>query len=218
MKLLLTSDGICNDSIKKALQELCVRPFSELNVAFIPTAANVEDGNKDWLIKDISYGMNLGFAETDIVDISAIDIEMAERRLQNADVLLFGGGNTFHLMYWLQKTGLKQKMLELLKTRVYVGISAGSMVATKNLVLSDSPRLYNNEKIGADMMEGLGLVDFHMRPHLNSPIFPEMSMENVEKISKDVAEPVYAIDDNTALKVVDGKLEVITEGTWKRFN
>jgi dipeptidase E len=218
MKLLLTSDGITNDSIKKALQELCVKPFSELKLAFIPTAANVEEGNKDWLIKDISYGVDVGFTETDIVDISAIDLEMAMRRLEYADVLLFGGGNTFHLMYWLQKTGLKQKMPELLKSRVYVGISAGSMVATKNLVLSDSPRLYNNEKIGADAMEGLGLVDFHMRPHLNSPIFPAMSMENVENIAKEVTEPVYAIDDNTALKVVDGELEVVSEGVWKKFN
>ncbi|MBI1863177.1 Type 1 glutamine amidotransferase-like domain-containing protein [Candidatus Microgenomates bacterium] len=218
MKLLLTSDGITNESIKKALQDLCVRPFGELKLAFIPTAANVEDGDKDWLIKDISYGMKLGFAETDIVDISAIDAEMAERRLENADVLMFGGGNTFHLMYWLQKSGLKQQIPELLKTRVYVGISAGSMVATANLVLSDSPRLYNNEKIGADATQGLGLVDFHIRPHLNSLHFPAMSVENVEKISKEVTEPVYAIDDTTAIRVVDRDMQIISEGMWKRFN
>lgn len=212
MKLLLTSSGLTNKSIVRALADLCERPFKDLKLAFIPTAANVEEGDKGWLIKDLAYGPQLGFGSTDIVDISALDAEMAMRRLKQADVFFFGGGNTFHLMYWLQKTGIKQQMRKLLETRVYVGLSAGSVVATKNLAMSDSPRLYNIEKIGADVMEVLGLVSFHIRPHLNSAYFPAMSIENVEKISREVAEPVYALDDNSAIKIVDGEMEVCDRG------
>ncbi|MFZ2188738.1 MAG: Type 1 glutamine amidotransferase-like domain-containing protein [Candidatus Moraniibacteriota bacterium] len=215
MKLLLTSAGLSNKSISNALLELTERPFSELNLAFIPTASNVEEGDKDWVINDLIYCKNLGFKSIDIVDISAIPRDLWFPRLQVADVLMFEGGNTFHLMHWLEKSGLKELLPEMLKTKVYVGISAGAMVTSrKNSFL----KLYYQGEYEHEDENGLGLVDFQIRPHLNSPYFSGLNLENLEKIAKDFPETFYALDDNSAIKIEDGKIEIISEGVWKKFN
>lgn len=72
MKLLLTSGGITNGTIAKALEGLLTKPKQESGIAFIPTAANVEEGDKDWLINDLHTLNNEGYKYVDIVDISAI--------------------------------------------------------------------------------------------------------------------------------------------------
>lgn len=218
MKLLLTSAGLSNPSIVNALVELTECPLAEINLAIIPTAANVEWGDKSWLIDDFVNCQKLGFKTIDLVDISALPQELWLPRLEKADVLLFEGGNTFHLMYWLNKSGLSQQLRGLLETRVYVGISAGSMVACRNLDMSDSERLYDEAVGEGSTNDGLGFADILIRPHLNSPYFPKVSLENLEVIAKENPQEFYAFDDNTAFKVVNGKIEVISEGAWKKFN
>ncbi len=217
MKLLLTSAGLSNKTISKALEKLVGKPANKTKIVFVPTAANVEDGIKDWLIKDLCNLQNLGFA-IDIVDISAVDKNVWLPRIKTADVIFFGGGNTFYLMSWLRKSGLDEVLPELLKTRVYVGISAGSMVATKNLRMSTSQKSYAEKVFPLKNDKGLGFVDFHVRPHLNSKYFPKLRTKFIKEIAKDIPEPVYAIDDNTAI-VIDGKnINVISEGKWVRFS
>ena len=218
MKLLLTSAGISNKSISNALLELTEKPFSQLNLAFIPTASNVEKGDKDWLIDDLIRCKNLGFKSIDIIDISALPKDMWLPRLQEADIIYVEGGNTFHLMHWIEKSGLKELLPEMLKTKIYVGVSAGSMVVCESLDMSTSKRLYYEEieEYGKD--EGLGFVDILIRPHFNSPYFPNLNLKNLEKLSKEFSDTFYAIDDNTAIKVIDKKIEIISEGEWKKFN
>lgn len=226
MKLLLTSSGLRNKSIISTLLELCGKPFSETTFAFIPTAADVESDDKEWLVRDISNAWKLKFKLFDIVDISAIGRELWLPRLEASDVLMFGGGNTFHLMYWLEKSGLDKLLPEMLKTKVYVGISAGSMVSGKNILISDAKRLYY-EDLGGEYKQsfssnkesgGLGFVNFHIRPHFNSPHFPNVNEDTLRELAKDIAEPIYALDDETALKVVDGDVEIISEGKHAEFN
>ncbi len=220
MKLLLTSGGFTNKSISNALLDLADKPFSELSLAFIPTAADVEPGDKDWLIDDLARCKNLGFKSIDIVDISAIKKDLWLPRLEKADVLMFGGGNTFHLMYWIERSGLKELLSELLKTRVYVGISAGSMVACKSLDTSTSKRLYYEESPEGEYKgdAGLGFADFLLRPHFNSPHFPNLSEANLIELAKQIPGTFYALDDNSAIKISDEKMEIISEGEWKKFN
>lgn len=218
MKLLLTSVGFTNKSIADAFCKLSGKPFTELNLVFIPTAANVEDGDKDWLITDYSNCKKLGFKFIDIVDISALPQDIWLPRINKADVLLFGGGNTYYLMSWLKKSGLEKILPELLKTRIYVGISAGSMVATKNLRMSTSQKLYTEKVFPLKDDNGLGFVDFHIRPHFNSKYFPDLIEKKIRESVKGITEPVYAIDDNTAIVINDGKIEVVSEGKWQKFN
>lgn len=219
MKLLLTSNGLVNKSITNALHNLVGEPFNKTNLAFIPTAANVEKGDKWWLIDDMSRCRNLGFAQVDIVDISALPKNLWKPRLEKADVLLFGGGNVFHLMYWLNKSGLAGLLPNLLKKRIYMGISAGSMVTGKKILLSQSKKLYY-EDLSSEYRDemGLGFVNFHIRPHFNSQSFPKVRVEYLSKLAKKIPEPIYAIDDESAIKVVDGKIEIISEGNHAEFN
>jgi dipeptidase E len=217
MKLLLTSAGFTNKTIENALVNLAGKPCNELDLAFIPTAANVEEGDKGWLIDDLNVCKNL-FKSVDIVDFSAVPLDVWKKRFESVDVLLFGGGNTFHLMYWMEQVQMKQYLDELLKTKIYVGISAGSMVAANNLAMSQSARLYSEEMGKLEKDQGLGYVNFHIRPHFHSPHFPKITEEYLQEAVKELSEPIYALDDLSAIQVVDQDIKVISEGEWKLFN
>jgi dipeptidase E len=218
MKLLLTSAGITNPSIANALFEMVGKKPEDTSLAFIPTASNVEVGDKDWLITDLINLKNQNFKEITITDISAVPESIWRPQLENADVLFFEGGNTYHLMEWINKSGLINLLPELLKTKVWVGVSAGSMVTNKDLQLKISQDLYEEDLDKREKMTALGLVDFYFLPHLNSPWFTKLRKENIEKAVEGMTEKIYAMDDNGAVKFVDGKVEVVTEGEYREFN
>lgn len=218
MKLLLTSSGNTNKSIENALVELLVKPFKKAKLVFIPTAANGEKGDKSWLVNDMNNFKKLGFVSFDTVDISAIPKEIWLPLFEKSEVLVFGGGDTVYLRNWIKKSGLEKILPELLKTRVYVGISAGSMVTAKNISLSTAGILYYEKYGKFKNKKGLGLVDFELRPHLNSKWFPKVRLPYLKKLAEKVPYNFYAIDDNTAIKVINGKASVVSEGEWKKFN
>ncbi|MDO8970941.1 MAG: Type 1 glutamine amidotransferase-like domain-containing protein, partial [Saprospiraceae bacterium] len=130
----------------------------------------------------------------------------------------FEGGNTYHLMEWINKSGLKKLLPEFLKTKVYVGLSAGSMVTNPDLALTISQIIYEEDLDQTENMAGLNYVDFYLLPHLNSPWFPKLSEESIREVTKGMSEKIYALDDQSALKIVDGKVEIITEGKYLEFN
>ena len=219
MKLLLTSGGLTNNSIAKALFELVGKKPEDTSLAFIPTAANVDAGDKSWLIEDLANIKEQNLKFIDIVDISALPKELWLPRLEAVDILFFSGGVTPHLMSWLKKSGLAESLPELLKTKVYAGISAGSMVASPSIVLSSKDkRIYYETWTGYGNDEGLGLVDIYVRPHLNSRFFPNANPDYIEGVAKQVGNLVYALDDQSALKIIDGKVEVVSEGEFLVFN
>ncbi len=218
MKLLLTSSGLKNESIAKALFELVGKPSAETTIAFIPTSMNVEDGDKGWFIDDLANINKQGCKEVDIVDISALPKKLWQPRLEKADVLFFSGGNTTHLMRWIKESGLAELLPELLRTRVWAGISAGSMVVNPTLALSNKDKKIYYEKVfGYKSEEGLGFVNLYVRPHLNSPYFPHARKEYLAEVAKDLSQPLYGLDDNSALKISDGKVEVVSEGDYVKL-
>lgn len=218
MKLLLTSAGLANKSIIKALQELVKKPFCELKIAFIPTASNLEPGDKkDWLIKDLEILKDLKFKSIDIVDVSAIPKEVWLKRLKDADIFFVEGGNTYHLMHWFNKSGLSKVLPELLKTRVYVGVSAGTMVINPTVVHWYKEKISSQKINKTSYNKGLSYVNFMVEPHLNSSWFPQMTLENLAKKLKDYPYTLYALDDDSAIKIDGDKIEVISEGIWKKF-
>ncbi|MFA6194693.1 MAG: Type 1 glutamine amidotransferase-like domain-containing protein [Patescibacteria group bacterium] len=218
MKLLLTSNGLSNQSIAKALFELVGRPASETTIVFIPTAMNVARGSKEWFINDLYNIKKQGCKFIDIVDISALPEDAWKPRIEAGDVLFFSGGHSSHLMRWLKESGLAELLPELLKTRVYAGISAGSAVATPTLVLSDGDKkAYYEEKFGYRSEEALHFVDFYVCPHFNSPKHLSARKEYIEPIARETGKTFYALDDESALKIVDDKIEVITEGEYLKL-
>lgn len=218
MKLLLTSGGLTNPSIEKALFELTRKKPEETKLCFIPTASNVEMGDKDWLINDLKNIDKQNFAEVSIADISAVPEAIWRPQMEAADILFFEGGNEYYLMEWVRKSGLAEVLPELLKTRVYVGLSAGSMITSKDLAKEIYDVVYEDDHGPAEAVPGLGYVNFYFMPHLNSQWFPKLREENIKKAVSGIKDKVYALDDQSALKIVDGKMELITEGKYLEFN
>lgn len=218
MKLLLTSGGITNKSIERALFDLVGKKPEDTSVVFVPTASNMEKGDKTWLIDDLVYLKKQNFKSIDIADISAVQESIWQPKFEEADILFFEGGNACHLMEWIDKSGLKLVMPEFLKNKVYVGVSAGSMVTGKKLDIKILQIVYEENFDKNQNIAGLGLVDFYFLPHLDSLDFTKVREDLIKEQTKEIQEKVYALDDNSALKVVDGKVEVISEGIWFATN
>lgn len=222
MKLLLTSAGITNDSIRNALLDLLDKPLEQTKVAFIPTASTIEPGDKNWVIdEEINSFLKIGkWAQFDIVDIAALERKFWEPRLAEADVLYAGGGDDFFLMYHISKSGLKKLLPEWLETKIWVGISAGSQVMGRRIDPELIKQIYEVGTVPPyDKVEKfLEYVDFSIKPHMNSENFPKVSEENLAKHAQQIDGTFYTLDDDSAIKVVDEEVEIISEGKWKKYN
>ncbi|MEI7452359.1 MAG: Type 1 glutamine amidotransferase-like domain-containing protein [Candidatus Falkowbacteria bacterium] len=218
MKLLLTSAGIYNKSIAKALLKLLGQPFKKSSMIYITTASNIDGGDKSWLIDDLVNFKKLGFASIDIIDIAAVNKDIYLPRLEVANVIVFGGGNEAYLMAQIKKSGLQEILPSLLKNKVYVGISAGSMVASEKLSNEISLEIFGEDITKYKIKKALGFINFQICPHLNSPHFAKNKVKNVDKIAQRLKETIYTIDNNTAIAVTGGKIEIISEGKWYKFN
>ncbi len=218
MKLLLTSSGITNKTIANALFDLIGKKPEDTSLVFIPTASNIYSGDKGWLIDDLANLKKQNFKSIDIADISAIDKNLWLSRLEEADVLFFEGGDTYYLMEWLNKSGLTGLLPDLLKTKVYVGVSAGSCITSKDLALKTTQELYEEDLDRSEEMNGLNYVDFYFIPHFNSQYFSKLTEENIRKVAKDMTGKIYVMDDQSALKIIDGNVEIISEGKYFVIN
>lgn len=214
MKLLLTSGGLTNPSIANALLDLVGKRSEDTSLVFIPTAANMEVGDKSWFIDDLVNLKKQNFKSIDIADISAVDEQVWRPKFEEADVLFFEGGDEYHLMEWINRSGLATLLPSLLKNKVYVGVSAGSMVTNKMLPLMISQIIYEEDFDKTEDTACLNLVDFYFLPHLNSPSFKNVREGVIREAVSGMPEKIYALDDHSALKVIDGVVEVISEGEW----
>ena len=230
MKLLLTSGGIRNSSIHNALVDLLGKPIAESSALYIPTgvyanpngaviAARLIRGefgapfSQFMTANDFHPMCGLGWKSLGVLELTALPSISKDNwvpLLQETDVLLVEGGDALYLAYWMRQSGLADLLPTLRPEMVYVGLSAGSMVMTPNI---------GEEFVGWLPPTGgdktLGLVDFAIAPHLDYPTFPENSMAELEKWAAKMSVPAYLIDDQTAIRVVGGAVDVISEGHWK---
>ena len=219
MKLLLTSAGIKNTSIHNALVDLLGKPIAESSALCIPTAAYAFPGGAAMAYRLI-HGVaasplcELGWKSLGVLELTALPSINAAHwvlMVQETDALLVGGGDPLYLCYWMRQSGLADLVPSLRRETVYVGVSGGSMVVTPFGAIYDG----RNSPTGID--RALGLVDFTLYAHLNHPDMPDASLANIERWAATVPVPTYAIDDQTAIKVIDGTVEVVSEGHWKLF-
>ncbi len=219
MKLLLTSGGVRNPSIHAALRDLLGKPIEEASALCIPTAMyghpNVGPGWRAWRFisgRETETPMTeLGWKSMGILELTALPSLDEERwvpLVRETDVLLVGGGDVLYLCHWMRESGLTDLLPSLTET-VWVGLSAGSMVLTP--------------QVGDDFIQWrppggddstLGLVDFSICPHVNGDDKPGNTMAEAEDWARTITGPAYAVDDETAFKVVDGEIEVVSEGSW----
>ena len=217
MKLLLTDAGVKNASIHQALVGLLDKPIAECDALCIPTAsygrAPQGIGGAFRFITDRSPSpmMGLGWKSIGILELTALPTLPRDAwvsTVEAADVLLVDGGDALYLAHHMRLSGLAD-MLPSLRA-VWVGLSAGSMVMTPRIgddFVSWQP-ISGNDKT-------LGLVDFHMCPHVNGDGQPGNTMADAEEWASKIDGPCYITDEQTAIQVVDGKVDVISEGTWK---
>jgi len=220
MKLLLTSAGIKNSSIHDALVDLLGKPIAESSALCVPTAAYGHPMAGPGAAWRFISGQEprcpmceLGWKSLGVLELTAlpsIDEERWVPMLEETDALLVNGGDALYLCYWMQQSGLADLLPSL--RAVWVGLSGGSMVMAPNV---------GEDFVGWKPPSGgdraLGLVDFAMFPHLEHEDLPDNSMANAEKWAASVPVPGYAIDDQTAIKVTEGVVEIVSEGHWKLF-
>ena len=219
MKFLLTSAGVRNPSIHDALVDLLGKPIAESRALCIPTAMyghpRVGPGWRAWQFiagRSAEPMCELGWKSMGVLELTAlpsIDEDHWVPLVRETDVLLVAGGDALYLAHWMRQSGLAD-LLPSLRDTVWVGLSAGSMVMT--------PRI-GEDFVGWKPPEGgdstLGLVDFSIFPHVDHPDLPKNTMADAERWAAGIAHRAYAIDDQTAIKVTDGAVEVVSEGRWK---
>lgn len=242
MKLLLTSSGINNTSIHDALVDLLGKPIAESNALFIPTAIYPHPRSAGMAWRAIcgrteSPLCQLGWKSLGVLELTALpsmDRNHWVPSVEETDALLVWGGDPLYLSYWMRQSGLADLLPSLRRESVYVGVSAGSMVAASTFGETySSPPSASGSALTSDYMDfatpngdvsrifitaqGTGLTDFALIPHLDNRNHPDSSSVNAERWAARLPVPVYAIDDQTAIKVSGGAVEVISEGHWKLF-
>ena len=212
MKLLLTSGGVTNPSIRAALVDLLGKPVEDSHALCIPTA----EWGHPWCTpasawRFIAGESHFGWKSVGVLELTALPSIGEERWVpwvQEADAVLVDGGDAMYLCHWMRQSGLAD-LLPTLPETVWVGVSAGSMVMT--------PRI-GDAFVSWPSATGdctLGIVDFSIFPHLDNPDLSSNTMANAEEWAAGLSAPAYAVDDETAFKVVDGTVELVSEGQWK---
>lgn len=221
MKLLLTSAGVTNASIYQALVELLGKPIADSSALCIPTALYghpwVGPGVKPWqFITGRSDNLvDLGWKSVGVLELTAlpsIDEERWVPLVRETDALLVAGGDALYLSHWMRQSGLADLLPSLSET-AWVGLSAGSMVMT--------PRI-GEDFVGWKPPAGgddstLGVIGFSIFPHLDDEMLPANTMADAERWAAGIPGPAYAIDNDTAITVTDGTVEVVSEGHWRHF-
>lgn len=220
MKLLLTSGGISNPSIRSALEGLLGKPIEEAKALFIPTAIYAIRGGPQ-LCREVVRGTlgdpfcEAGWKSLGVLELTALPSiarDLWVPMLAETDALLVGGGDCQYLTYWMQASGLAALLPQVLEKTVYVGLSAGSMIMTRY------GTTYGHHMLPADTPKCLGWLDFALHPHLDCPGMADNALACVEALAEGLPMVSYALDDDSAIQVVDGDVSVISEGTWRRFD
>jgi dipeptidase E len=222
VKILLTSAGITNTTIQEALVDLLGKPISECSALCIPTGIQPFRGGRSHVYRFINGSApgpmcELGWKSLGVLELTALPSIKDEYwipEVQETDALLVWGGSPLYLCYWMRQSGLADLLPSLRPETVYVGTSGGAMVATPDF----GGTTYDDSDLLTASDNALGLVDFSVFPHLNRKDgLPETPLAEIEAWAAGLSVPAYAIDDDTALKVVDGTVEVVSEGDWKLF-
>jgi dipeptidase E len=219
VKLLLTSSGLRNATLRDALRDMLGKPFESANIVYIPTASVAESGDHGWFVADLNQVHGIGWREFNILELNGLPRQMVLDRLMHADVIYVEGGSHYHLARSLTGNDLADGFLTALESRVYVGVSAGSMIFSQALtehsadVIGDIADLH---ALGATTVEPpFGLFDWYLKPHLYSPHFPDRDDAWADQVAARADFPIYFIDDETAIRVSDDKVDVISEGRWR---
>ena len=201
-QLFLTS--IAANVISSIVKDLS-QPVKNLKLAFISTAAEVEEGALEWLQADKTALTAAGFNvfEYTLTGKKLLDFESD---LKDTDVILVAGGNTFYLLEKIKQSGFSTFIKTFLeKGGIYIGSSAGSVVVGPDIWpihhLDD-----RKKALHLDNYNGLNLVDFIVLPHWGNQRYKKAYMQ-------DSIEELYNLDQN-CIYLRDNQYIVVNEGSY----
>ncbi len=172
MKLFLTSSGLSKENTEKRFQ-----------VAYIPTATNGELGKRIsempeedhplWLQNDFKSLRSLKM-DIHYVNLEDLQEENVVAAFADADIIYVQGGNTFYLTHYANTSGFKKHINEIIKDKIYFGISAGSIVAGPDISIAGWGNADSNN-VGLTNTSGLAITTFCILPHWNGQIPKEVT-------------------------------------------
>lgn len=199
--ILLTSNGLSSkdliDYMKKYIS-------NDIKKAVIITTASLEYKEKDWHIPRLVTELGLLGLSVEFFDF---DIQKPED-LYKYDVIEINGGNPFYLLKAIRNSKGEQVLAEIAKSKVLIGISAGSVVLQKNieLVYKYSPEL--NRNVCLSDLRGLGLTEIEILPHYHKYI------NKFERFEEKAAE--YERNNNCrVIRIDDGQGIFVNEDGYK---
>jgi dipeptidase E len=173
-------------------------------------------------VKDLSRLHGMHWRELDILELNGLPAPLVLERLRHADVIYAEGGNHYHLANSIVGNGLAEPMADILESKVYVGVSAGSMIFSRNLSEQAGVAFSEQDDLSilgdTPVRPPFGLFDWYLKPHLNSRDFPNRTLGWFSKAAEGLDFPVYAIDDDSAVRVRGEQTDVVSEGTWQLLN
>lgn len=205
MKFFLTSSGIPATDTERFFDYVGL-PANKIKLAYIPTAGDPEL-NRSWqadLVRDFGQ-MGMVVERYDIKDKNA---DILRKDLAKFNVIFVDGGNTFYLLDHARKSGFRDAIKDLLQdnTRVYVGVSAGSILVGPSIELAGWRPFNDNNIVGITDLTGLELVDLAVFPH-----FKEEYSSLIKNFDKDVKYQIIALPDESAIVVNDGRIAMLGE-------
>ncbi|HET9081500.1 MAG TPA: Type 1 glutamine amidotransferase-like domain-containing protein [Trebonia sp.] len=219
--MLLTSNGLENDSIKSALADLVGKRFAAARVVFVPTASVAQAGDHGWLIEDLNRLHALHWRALNILELNGLPAQVILERLRQADVIYVEGGNHYYLANSITANGLAAELADILESKVYVGVSAGSMIFSRNLSERTGKAFAEEEDLRilgeTPVCSPIGLFDWYLKPHLNARGY-NRTPAWFEKVAAELDFPVYALDNDSAVRIRGDEADVVSEGEWLLLN
>lgn len=223
MRMLLTSNGVLQGSAHEALLDLLGKPISECRTVVLLDAMLPFPGDKSNMLEHVGAYRGLGWAETDVLTLLAGPRSVIESRLRASDVIFCYGGTNHWLAHAWRESGLAPVLRELLDEKVYVGLSAGSMIFSR-LHAAAVEALDDQEEVDFLQLDSVGpalpLLDWFLVPHLGASFMPHSTDEWAAQVAPRFGGPTWFLDDGSALLVrdPDAEPEVVSAGHWLRFD
>ncbi len=207
MKKIFLASSI--DRTGKAIAKEIGEDTSKLRTAFITTAAEVEDQNDlEWLEEDRNGLASAGF---DLFDYTITNKtpEQIKKDLGEVDVIHVNGGNTFYLLLQARKSGFDKFIKKFVESGgIYIGSSAGSIVASPDITLARKIESKIYEKELKDF-KGFKLVNFIVFPHWGSNYFKELYLNHRMDIAYVTGHKIILLTDTQYVKVEDDMFNIV---------
>lgn len=155
-----------------------------------------KDKNAD--IRDFEFDIIKSF------DINNLQYE----NLKNNDLVIFHGGDIYDIANNIKKNNLQKRIIDcILSCKYFVGISAGTVLLSKNSFLTKESTEIKYNHIHEDIA-GIGIFDFGLNCHVDMLLNDGYFIDNFEKSLPKFDDDFYMIYDGSYIKVIGNKVNI----------